>query len=413
MADEQTNTVEKLTEEVKETLAEAQSVPGELDAVSQEIARILHLDPSMIWITQIFMVIFITLLVSYFAGRALVRLRSRLERTHTHWDDTLVEAARKPLRALIWIVGVCYALEIIYKETGAEIFAAADAISSIGVISTMAWWLVRFINTFEQNIIHTREKKGEFIDHTTLSAVSKLSKAAVLITAGLVILQTLGFSIGGVLAFGGIGGIAVGFAAQDLLANFFGAAMVYFDRPFNVGDWIRSPDKEIEGTVEHIGWRVTRIRTFDQRPLYVPNSIFTNVVVENPSRMLNRRIFETIGLRYDDIDKVQAVTDEIRDMLQNHPEIDQNRTLMVYFDKFNDSSVDFFVYSFTKTVVWQEYHAVKHAVLLKISQIIESHGAEIAFPTRTLHVPEGVAIPNLEAPVGRKKPAAKKKTAKA
>ncbi len=92
--------------------------------------------------------------------------------------------------------------------------------------------------------------------------------------------------------------------------------MIYFDRPFKVGDWIRSPDRQIEGTVERIGWRMTSIRTFDKRPLYVPNSVFSNIVVENPSRMLNRRIFETIGLRYDDADKVPVIIDEVREMLK-------------------------------------------------------------------------------------------------
>ena len=114
-------------------------------------------------------------------------------------------------------------------------------------------------------------------------------------------MQLLGFSIAGILTFGGVGGIAVGFAAQDLLSNFFGWLGIYLDRPFAVGDWIRSPDREIEGTVEEIGWRVTRIRTFDNRPLYVPNSAFTNI---SPSRIqqgcLIGRIYETIGVRYDD-----------------------------------------------------------------------------------------------------------------
>ena len=82
-----------------------------------------------------------------------------------------------------------------------------------------------------------------------------------------------------------MGGIAVGFAARDLLANFLGGLSIFMDRPFAVGDWIRSPDREIEGTVEDVGWRVTRIRTFDQRPLYVPNSVFSTVALENPSRL--------------------------------------------------------------------------------------------------------------------------------
>jgi MscS family membrane protein len=207
-----------------------------------------------------------------------------------------------------------------------------------------------------------------------------------MITASLVALQTLGFSISGVLAFGGVGGIAVGFAAKDLLANFFGGLMVYLDRPFSVGDWIRSPDRNIEGTVEEIGWRLTMIRTFDKRPLYVPNATFTSIAVENPSRMLNRRIYETIGIRYDDADKMEGIVREVEQMLRDHPEIDTNQTLMVNFNKFAASSLDFFIYTFTRTTVWTEYHKIKQDVLLKINAIITKHGAEIAFPTSTIHL---------------------------
>ena len=162
--------------------------------------------------------------------------------------------------------------------------------------------------------------------------------------------------------------------------------MVYLDRPFAVGDWIRSPDREIEGTVEDIGWRLTVIRTFDQRPLYIPNSVFATVSLENPSRMLNRRIHETIGLRYDDISKVQVIVDDVRQMLRTHPDIDADKTLMVNFNAFGASSLDFFVYTFTRTTDWVAYHGIKEHVLLRIYEIIEKHGAEIAFPSHTLYI---------------------------
>ena len=205
-----------------------------------------------------------------------------------------------------------------------------------------------------------------------------------MVTSGLVILQTLGISVTGVVAFGGIGGIAIGFAAQDILANFFGGLIIYLDRPFSVGDWIRSPDRDIEGTVEDIGWRVTIIRTFDKRPLYVPNSVFTKIAVENPSRMFNRRIYETIGLRYSDAGKMEEIISAVKNMLENHPEIDTENTLIVNFNSMGDSSLDFFVYTFTKTTDWVHYHAVKQDVLLKIIDIIHEHDADIAFPTTTL-----------------------------
>ena len=223
-------------------------------------------------------------------------------------------------------------------------------------------------------------------DLTTANAVGKLLRIAVIITAALTVLQTLGVSISGVLAFGGIGGIAVGFAAKDLLANFFGGLMVYLDRPFAVGDWIRSPDRQIEGTVEQIGWRLTIIRTFDQRPLYIPNSVFATISLENPSRMLNRRIYETIGLRYDDVDKVQPIVEEVRQMLQEHPDIDTGKTLMVNFNAFGPSSLDFFIYTFTRTTNWVAYHGIKEQVLLKVYEIIDHHGAEIAFPSQTVYI---------------------------
>ena len=196
----------------------------------------------------------------------------------------------------------------------------------------------------------------------------------------------MGFSIAGVLAFGGIGGIAVGFAAKDLLANFFGGLMIYLDRPFAVGDWIRSPDRELEGTVEDIGWRLTRIRTFDKRPLYVPNAVFTQVAVENPSRMLNRRIYENIGVRYDDAAQLRAIVNDVRAMLAAHDDIDANQTLIVNFNGYGASSLDFMVYCFTKTIQWVEYHQVKENVLLGILDIISAHGAECAFPTHTVHL---------------------------
>jgi len=138
--------------------------------------------------------------------------------------------------------------------------------------------------------------------------------------------------------------------------------------------------------VTKIGWRVTTIMKFDKRPMYVPNATFTTITVENPSRMTHRRIYEHVGLRYDDFASVRKIVEAIREMLQNHPEIATDQTMIVNFDRYAESSLDIMVYTFTKTRVWTEYHKVREDVLLKIGEIIEAHGAEIAFPTRTLKV---------------------------
>ena len=124
----------------------------------------------------------------------------------------------------------------------------------------------------------------------------------------------------------------------------------------------------------------------------MPNSVFTSIVVENPSRMANRRIYETIGLRYSDLTSMDKVVAEVKEMLLNHPEIDTERTLMVNFNEFADSSVDFFVYCFTKTTQWVKFHEVKQQVMLQIAQIIESNKAEVAFPTSTVHVADAIVL---------------------
>ncbi len=345
------------------------------------------------YILQTFIVIFIALLVDFAQRKVLKRLHAQALKTENLWDDAVLDALRKPLSLIIWAMGIYMATQIIQAATHAVIFNAMGALRDAVVIASLAWFLVRLIGHGERNIL----EKKEDADQTTVHAMGKLLRLSVVVTAVLVALQTLGFSISGVLAFGGIGGIAIGFAAKDLLANFFGGLMIYLDRPFAVGDWIRSPDRNIEGTVEKIGWRLTLIRTFDKRPLYVPNSIFTQIAVENPQRMLNRRIYETIGLRYDDASKVREIVRRVKDMLTNHPEIDTGQTMIVNFNKFAPSSLDFFVYTFTKTTNWIHFHEVKQDVLLKIVEIIEQQGAEIAFPTSTVHLADQEILKNLSS----------------
>jgi MscS family membrane protein len=346
-----------------------------------------------LWYTQVFVVVFVTLVISFVFRRILNRLYGRFIKSQHVWDDAIIDALRRPLNMLVWLIGLSFASYIIGTKTQAPIFEAVVPIRDVGMITIIAWFLWRLVNNVRLNFELKAREQGRRVDVTTADAVSKLLRASIIITSSLVVLQTLGFSISGVLAFGGIGGVAVGFAAKDLLANFFGGLMVYLDRPFEVGDWVRSPDRDIEGTVEHIGWRLTRIRTFDKRPLYIPNAAFTTIAVENPSRMTNRRIYETIGIRYDDAGKMRGILEDVEAMLHAHPEIDTGLTLMVNFNQFAASSLDFFIYTFTKTTQWTEFHRIKQDVLLKIYDIIDKHGAEIAFPTSTIHLaPDQVSV---------------------
>ena len=344
-----------------------------------------------LWAFELFLIVLIALSLGFALNRMIDKLEVQAAKTKTVWDDALIEACRRPAIWLIWILGINFAAGIAAQKMDSPLQALIDPINRLALIFLGTIFLTSFIKRAERNLIHP-DYIAKPLDATTVRAVGKLLRASVIITAVLIAMQLFGYSISGLLAFGGIGGIAVGFAAKDLLANFFGGLMIYLDRPFSVGEWIRSPDKEIEGVVEDIGWRLTRIRTFDKRPLYIPNAVFANISVENPSRMSNRRIYETVGIRYEDINSMDAIVEQVTAMLLEHPEIDTTQTMIVNFDAFSASSVDFFVYTFTKTTNWIDFHKIKQDILLRIAGIVEANSAEIAFPTSTLHIASGELI---------------------
>ncbi|QWK81058.1 mechanosensitive ion channel family protein [Ochrobactrum sp. BTU1] len=233
-------------------------------------------------------------------------------------------------------------------------------------------------------LTHSQINRGN--DVTSARMVARILKLTIFLIILLLFGEHFGIGLSGLLAFGGIGGIAIGVAGKDMLSNLFSGVMLYFDRPFSIGDWISSPDRNIEGTVVEIGWRITKIMTFDKRPLYVPNAVFSTISVVNPGRMTNRRITTTIGLRYEDADKISVVVESIRNMLKGNKDIDQKQTLLVYFDAFGDSSLNIMVYCFTKTTVWAEWLAAQQEIYLKIIEIVHSNGADFAFSSETLYM---------------------------
>ncbi|UPQ89559.1 mechanosensitive ion channel family protein [Vibrio sinaloensis] len=334
-----------------------------------------NIDSNVITIT-------IASLVVWLIWRLVYRqLEKLVDRTRFHWDDLVLAAIKRPVSTLIWCWPATISAGLLLQDYTLSKLDWLTTLKHFLLIGIFLWIVIGLINNLESYVLDQNKR-----DETTVQAVAKIARLFFVVIATLTIMQAFGLSLSGLLTFGGVGGLVVGFAAKDLLSNFFGGMMIYFDRPFKVGDWIRSPDREIEGTVERIGWRMTIIRTFDKRPLYVPNSVFSSIVVENPSRMQNRRIKEDIGIRYKDGDKVELIVTEIKQMLKSHPDIDAKQTLIVNFNGFGPSSLTLMVYTFTKTVNWIRYHNVKQDVLLKIYAIIKQHDADIAFPTQTIHV---------------------------
>lgn len=341
---------------------------------------------SEILLFQLSIIFIVAIILNFAAKFFIIYLKKASKRTKNNWDDALVDAAEKPLFWIIWLIALKLSFDAISIRFYDKLFAESIIALRVLIVVNISWFLIRIVNFISKNLINSRKVGKKDADYTTIDAVSKLTKLTIIVLSVLVLMQNLGFSVSGILAAGGVGGLVVGFAAKDMLANLFGGLTIYLDRPFSVGDWIRSPDKQIEGSVEYIGWRVTRIRAFNRNPIYVPNSVFTTIIVENPSRMSHRRINETIGLRYCDIGKMQIITDEVHDFLDNHEEVDQNETKIVNFTEFADSSINFLINALFKNTDRKYFHNVKQEILLKIAEIIQKNGAEIAFPTRTLHV---------------------------
>ena len=308
-------------------------------------------------------------------------------RTDTPWDNIILRAVNAPMIVLIIVLG---AHDIVESAAGAlDNFQLGEAFQKAHVVATAAalfWAALRIVAGGERHYRNRPLRIGEkAVDAGSIHAVFRVLRAVVFFIAALMILEALGVSVSGLLAFGGVGGIIVGLAAKDMLGNFFSGMVIFWERPFVIGDWIRCPAVNLEGVVRSIGWRVTELETFDKRPLYVPNAIFVDNIIENPQRMTNRRIYEYMGLRYDDIPKMSAVLADIRAMLESREDIDKEKMLMVNFDRYGASTIDFFIYAFTTTTGWAEFHRIKEEVLLEIAAIVERHGAEFAFPTRTVH----------------------------
>ena len=331
----------------------------------------------------------ITLFLFFIKNKLINVIFALSQKTNTVYDELILFSIKTPSTYLI-IFGYIFVITDYFNKNQVLnlSFSLSSAVFSLIVI-IISWSLLRGLNYYLQLKPFTKNLSSE--DDITLitetyEIVVRILKILVVVFTALIIMQEIGLSISGLLAFGGVGGLIVGLAAKDLLSNFFGGMMIFFDRPFRVGEFIKSPDRNIEGIVEKIGWRLTVVRTFSKNVLYIPNTAFSSIIVENATRMSNRRINETIGIRYDDLNKITDIIQDVNNVLESNPDIDQTQKAKVYFKSFSASSCDFFIYAFTKTKDWEEFLRIKQDVLLKVAEIIEQHNAEIAYPTTTVFI---------------------------
>jgi len=324
--------------------------------------------------------LFLAIVVHIGLSFTLNKLSKHLDSTKTQIDDYFVDALSAPLKVLVWYGWIYFSmlqLKVDFPALG-QITEYID----ITPIVILAWGILRLISSIEKVMLE-REAK---VDKDSIRLFTRLIKIAFVFVFVLGFAQYFGYSVSSILTLGGVGGIVIGFAAKDMLANVFGGLMIQMDKPFSTGDWIRTTDKSIEGVVEKIGWRMTRLRTFNKNPVYVPNGIFATIPIETPSRMTNRQIHAIIGIRYDDIAQMSSIIEKVEKLLADHEHIDHEEPCRVYFDLFNASSLDFVIWAFSSVTDSSEFKKIKGKLLLDVADIIAKHGAEIAYPTQTLHI---------------------------
>jgi len=331
----------------------------------------------------------------------ILRKRYNRPRQSEHaWRDAILGALNAPLQCIVWIIGLSVAASVLTIDGRMPLLARMfPPIRDVAAIGVVGWFLIRLARQASENLRNRARVEGKEFDETAADAIGKSVTAVIVVVATLVMMQTLGFSITSLLAFGGVAGIALGFAAQGLVANLLGGATIYASRPFKVGDHIVFPGTPSTGgyigwqagEVQQIGWRATRILDWNGKPFYVPNAKFNTETIVNHSRMAFRQVSEYVYVRLEDIDKVAAIVADVNQMLEDHP--DMGDYLIFKFDSYGEYSLKLYLYAYTSGAItaYTDYMRVKQDLLLKIAAIITQHGARLAVPVAAVHLSEGSA----------------------
>jgi MscS family membrane protein len=326
--------------------------------------------------------------------RRLVRLFSK---TSFKYDERIVQALGKPAGAFV-IVGCVY-LATVFIAGGLVLSDPVNALirkSYLVAVGFIAVWAgYRLVDVFAQYLDDIASKDDDSVKGQFVPVIKQSLRLFTLIIGGLTILSSLDVDIKALLGGLGIGGIAIALAAQDAVGNFIGTLSIFTDRPFKVGDWIIVGDK-VDGNVEQIGFRSTKVRTWPKTLMSIPNKVLATEIIDNWSRMPKRRVKMTVGVTYSTTaDQMEELLRRIRQLLRDDAGVDSS-FFLVRFTDFGASSLDIFLYYFTQSTQWDEHLGVRERVNLNLMRIIRDMGLSIAFPTRSIHV-ESVP-PELAAP---------------
>ncbi len=303
----------------------------------------------------------------------LKRRKIAVERTA---QQQVVRSLGAVATALIWY----YAVQRLGLPDGLLKFLLPATQLAVGV--TVVWVGYRTVDIIGGHIASNRDVRLTHFDDVLIPLLRKILRLFVVLVVVLFILNWMGKPPTTVLGALGIGGVALAFAAQDTLGNFFGSITVLFDRPFGIGDWIVIGD--VEGTVEHVGFRSTRVRTFYNSVVTMPNSKMVNTQVDNYGARRYRRTRVMLSITYNTPpEKIDAFCEGIRELVRLHPQTRKDY-YHVYFNQFAASSLDILLYIFFEVPDWSTELRERHRLFVDILRLAERLGVEFAFPTQTV-----------------------------
>lgn len=319
---------------------------------------------------------------TYLLRRLLKPFALLATKTDTEVDDQLLKAVEAPMGWIVNMLGVYLAIMALKLPLGLE-RGALIVTKTISVVF-VAWLLYNAVDVASLALDRFARATSSEMDDHLVPLVRKVLRIAIVLISLVMIIQQWGYDVTSLVAGLGLGGLAFALAAQQTLSNFFGSIMIFTDRPFKLGDWVKS--KHGEGVVEEIGLRSTKIRTFAKTVITVPNADIAASAIENFSEMDKRRINFNIGVTYGTSRaQMEHIVEEIRELLAADEAIDQE-FWAVNFTSFGASSLDIMIYCFTLTTNWKEFMDIRQRLYLDIMGVVERAGSGFAFPSQSLYV---------------------------
>jgi len=327
---------------------------------------------------------FFVILKKIFAKYVFKIILRFVDKTRFNTDTKIVAAFQKPVTNFFEVLGFYFGFKILTMADIPISIIFIDKMFSSAVIILICWGLCNLSG--ESSLLFERMHKAYDIkvDKILFPFISKTVTLVIIALAITIIAEKWGYNIQGFVTGLGLGGLAFALAAKDAAANVIAGIFIILDKPFSIGDWVNCDG--LEGTIEDISFRTTKIRTIDHALISVPNSKLANEPVTNFSRRGNRRVSFNLELNYKTSrEKLQICVDEIRRAIENHEQINKEDILVV-FDKLNADSLDVFVCFFTKTAKYDEYLKIKEDINFNIAEILQQEEVLTAFPSRNIYV---------------------------